>query len=111
MNKRVNLWFFFASVIFLLVACSEEATTYEAKASDFENGGFERNSQRIVVMDEELVIFAPYNNPQAKRKTVIDKILEADNAVAGEYYEKRYKNVTINTKKDMYYITADDNLS
>ena len=79
----------------------------EAKASDFEAEGFERNSQRIVVIDDELVIYATYINPEAKNKTIIDELLESEEAVPGEFYEKRYENVKIKTEKDMYYITAD----
>lgn len=49
-------------LIFLLVACSEDDMTYEAKASDFEEGGVNRNSQMIVVIGEELIISGEYNS-------------------------------------------------
>lgn len=65
--------------------------TYEAKASDFEGGGFNRNSQMIVVIGEELIISGEYNS-EGKLKTTIDKILESENEVLGvKYYEKHIR--------------------
>lgn len=108
MRKTLGLLFLSISLILTLIACTEsDEVKYEAKASDFEGEGFERNSQRIVVIDDELVIYAAYNNPESKNKTSIDKLLESDDAVPGEFYEKRYKNVEIKTQQDMYFITAN----
>lgn len=107
MEKRIG--FLFLSVIFLLVACSEDVTQYEANASDFEDAGFENNkNQRIVVIGKDLFIFGNFNT---KKKTSIDKILESENFVSDQSYQKKYKNVKITTKKDKYYITADGDIS
>ncbi|MEK5482744.1 MULTISPECIES: hypothetical protein [unclassified Viridibacillus] len=111
--KKMLLLFSSISLIFLLVACSEygDGMTYEAKASDFE-GGFEHNSQMIVVIGEKLMINGNYN-AEEKQKTVLDKVLESevDNEFPAKRIEKTYKNVKIKTKKDKYYITADDGIS
>jgi len=107
MKKRIGgILFLSLSIIFTLTACTEEEVTYDARSSDFEDEGYARANQTIVVIDDELVIFAEYNS-NAKRKTSIDKLLESEDAIPGEFYEKRYKNVKIKTEKDMYYITAD----
>ncbi|MFF2753305.1 hypothetical protein ACFVR1_06055 [Psychrobacillus sp. NPDC058041] len=107
MKKRIGS--LFLSVIFLLVACSEDVTQYEAKASDFEDAGFENtNNQRIVAIGKDLFIFGNFNT---KSKTSIDKILESENFVSDQSYQKKYKNVKITTKKDKYYITADGGIS
>ena len=111
MIKRTCFFIIVLCLSIVLAACTNEDVAYEAKASDFEGEGFERNSQRVVVLGDELVIFAVYNNPNAKKKTSIDKLLEAEGSVSGEFHEKRYKNVEIQTEKDMYYITADGGIS
>ncbi|QOV12603.1 hypothetical protein [Viridibacillus arvi] len=105
--KKIGL--LLIGLIFLLVACSEDVMTYEAKASDFE-GGFEHNSQMIIVNGEELMINGNYYSEE-KQKTVLDKVLEADNEFPAKHIEKIYKNAKIKTKKDRYYITADDGIS
>ena len=107
--KRISrLLFLSLCLIFTLIACTDkDEVTYSAKASDFEGVGFERNGQKIWAFEEELFIYAAYNNPEAKGRTSIDKILESEDAVSGIYYEKRYKNAKIKTEKDMYYITAE----
>ena len=91
MAKRKWILIFALCISVILAACMNEHVTYEAKACDIEEEGFERNSQRIVVLGDELVIFASYNNPDTKRKTSIDKLLETEDAVSGEYYKKRYE--------------------
>lgn len=111
LKKMIRLFLSF-SLILLLAACSEDVTQYEAKASNFEDVGFVYNNDlTIVVIGEELVIFGFVSKYDPERKTIIDKLSKSANAVQGEFNEKRYKNVKIKTKKDKYYITADDGLS
>jgi hypothetical protein len=110
MKKRIGLLFLIVSFIFLLVACSDDVTQYEAKASDFEDAGFENtNNQRIVVIGKDLLIFGNFNTK--KKMSSIDKTFKSENFVSDQSYQKKYKNVKITTKKDKYYITADGGIS
>lgn len=103
----MGLLFLGISFIFLLAAWTGNDIQYKAKASEFENPGFQNdNNLRIVVIDTDLVIIK-----HEPGKTIIDKKIEADNAVLGEFNEVRYKNVKIKTKKNKYYITTDDGIS
>ena len=107
--KKMGLLFISIAFIFLLSACSEDVIQYEAKPSDFEDGGFKNKySQIIAIHDEELLIFTNYDHP--KKKTSIDKIFESEDSTE-KPLQKIYKNVKIKTKKDRYYITAEDGLS
>lgn len=95
--------------IFLLVACSEDVIQYEAKPSDFEDSGFKNKySQIIAIHGEELLIFTTYDHNE--KKTSIDEIFESEDSTE-KPLQKIYKNVKIRTKKDRYYITAEDGLS
>ena len=106
--KKIGL--LFLCLIFLLTACSEDITQYEAKPSDFDDVGFENKySQRIVVIGEELMIVS--NNDHPDKKTSIDKLFESEKDTADELLIKKYKDLRIVTKKDRYYMTAEDGLS
>ncbi|MCZ8541890.1 hypothetical protein [Psychrobacillus psychrodurans] len=107
--KKRGLLFINIAFIFLLTACSEEVIQYEAKATDFEESGFKNKySQIISIHDEELLIFTTYDHTE--KKTSIDKIFELEDSTE-KPLQKIYKNVKIKTKKDRYYITAEDGLS
>jgi len=106
--KKRFLLFISIAFIFLLAACSEDVIQYKAKSSDFEDGGFKnKHSQTIAINGEELLIFNNYDHTE---KTSIDKIFESEDSTE-KPRQKIYKNVKIKTKKDRYYITAEDGLS
>ena len=109
MRKR-GLLFISIAFIFLLAACSEDVIQYEAKPSDFEDGGFKNKNDQIIAIEGEALLFFTSNYVDSKKKTSLDKIFESEDS-AGNPLHKIYKNVKIKTEKDRYYITAEDGLS
>lgn len=105
--KKIGLLFIFAFIF--LTACSEEDTEYQAKRSDFEDGGFKNKYEQIIaIKGEELMIFTNYEH--LEKNSSIDKIFETEDT-SKRPLQKIYKNVEIKTKKDKYYITADGGIS
>jgi len=108
--KKRGLLFISIAFIFLLAACSEDVIQYEAKPSDFEDGGFENKYTQIIAINGEELLFFTSNYVDPKKKTSLDKIFDSEDS-AGNPLDKIYKNFKIKTKKDRYYITVEDGLS
>ena len=106
--KKRGLLFISIAFIFLLAACSEDVIQYEAKPSDFEDGGFKNKYSQIIAIEGEELLFFSSNYDDTEKKTSLDKIFESEDSAEEPII---YKNVKIKTEKDRYYITAEDGLS
>jgi len=106
--KKRGLLFISIAFIFLLAACSEDVIQYEAKPSDFEDGGFKNKYSQIIAIEGEELLFFSSNYDHTEKKTSLDKIFESEDSAEEPLI---YKNVKIKTEKDRYYITAEDGLS
>lgn len=83
---------------------------YEAKATDFEDGGFTNNrGQLIIVENGELILSGP-GPYDSKRTTAIDLVFQAQGFEIQPVYQA-FQNANISTEGDTYHITADDDVS
>ena len=83
---------------------------YEAKATDFEDGGFTNNrGQLIIVENGELILSGP-GPYDSTRTTAIDLVFQAQGYDTQPVYQA-FQNANVTTEGDTYYITADDDVS
>ncbi len=83
---------------------------YEAKATDFEDGGFTNNrGQLIIVENGELILSGP-GPYDTKRTTAIDLVFKAQGYEIQPVFQA-FQNAKISTEGDTYHITADDDVS
>lgn len=83
---------------------------YEAKATDFEEGGFENNrGQRVFIENGELILSGsgPYDPTTT---SAIDLVFRAQGYEIQPIHQA-YQNTEISTKGDTYHITADNGVS
>ena len=89
---------------------SSTKVEYEAKATDFEDGGFENNrGQRVFIENGELTLSGsgPYDPTTT---SAIDLVFKAQGYEIQPVYQA-YKNTRISTEGDTYHITADNGVS
>lgn len=83
---------------------------YQAKATDFEDGGFTNNRGQLIIVENGELILSGSGPYDSKRTTAIDLVFQAQGFEIQPVYQT-FQNANISTEGDTYHITADDDVS
>ncbi|OZS78767.1 hypothetical protein CF394_04305 [Tetzosporium hominis] len=83
---------------------------YEAKATDFEDGGFTNNRGQLIIVENRELILSGSGPYDTKRTTAIDLVFQAQGYEIPPVFQA-FQNTNVTTVGDTYHITADNDIS